>query len=205
MDKPIVTSKVCRRCKQERPAELFGYYANTRDKLRSWCKPCHNERQRERRAANIALYRAREAANRRAQYAANPAKFNAKTKASYEANREQHIEWMREWRRRFPEKQAQSERSWRAANPDKVYAKNKRQQAQRRGAARVGPVDLDALWTGECGLCGEPLDRDARYPDPVSPSLDHIIPIVLGGSHEQSNLQWTHLLCNKKKGARPPA
>ena len=62
----------------------------------------------------------------------------------------------------------------------------------------------DSLWTGACGICSRPMDRDLRHPDPFSKSIDHIIPLALGGTHEAANLQWAHLICNIRKGARMP-
>lgn len=53
-----------------------------------------------------------------------------------------------------------------------------------------------------CALCGLPLDKSLRYPDPMSISIDHIIPIALGGRSTLDNLQATHLVCNKQKGTR---
>lgn len=38
----------------------------------------------------------------------------------------------------------------------------------------------------------------------MSKSLDHIVPLAKGGTHEQSNLQWTHLVENLQKGASVP-
>lgn len=69
-------------------------------------------------------------------------------------------------------------------------------------AAAIGPIDFDALWTGVCGICGLPMDREVRWPDPMSKSIDHIIPLSKGGSHTQENLAWAHLGCNVRKGVR---
>lgn len=55
-------------------------------------------------------------------------------------------------------------------------------------------------WT--CGLCGDPIDRNVRWPDPTSPSIDHIVPIAKGGEHSLKNVQAAHLGCNCRKGAR---
>lgn len=52
-----------------------------------------------------------------------------------------------------------------------------------------------------CGICGKKVNRDRIYPDPKSPSLDHIIPIANGGSHTYQNVQLAHLRCNIMKGA----
>ena len=51
-----------------------------------------------------------------------------------------------------------------------------------------------------CQLCGEPVDRNLQWPDPQSPSLDHILPIVKGGLHKYANTQCAHLQCNLRKG-----
>lgn len=53
-----------------------------------------------------------------------------------------------------------------------------------------------------CGLCGEPVDPNANKKDPMRASLDHIIPVSLGGSHTWGNVQLAHLRCNSSKGNR---
>lgn len=101
------------------------------------------------------------------------------------------------------ERQALAKTRWQLTNPEK-RAEIKARRRAREVAATVGPVDLEALWTGACGICGAFLDRQVPYPDPMSQSLDHIIPLALGGGHVQDNLQWAHLRCNVSKGARSP-
>lgn len=51
-----------------------------------------------------------------------------------------------------------------------------------------------------CQICLAPVDRIVPWPDPASPSLDHIVPIALGGKHERANAQTSHLACNVRKG-----
>ena len=51
-----------------------------------------------------------------------------------------------------------------------------------------------------CGICGLPVDKSLKYPDPMSPSIDHIIPIDRGGHPSDiSNLQLAHWKCNRMK------
>lgn len=107
-------------------------------------------------------------------------------RAYYERNREQSIATVREWQR---------------MNPTKVAEARIRRRA-REAAASAGPLDLDALWTGFCSICSEPMDRSLKRPDPLSPSVDHVIPIAKGGAHGQENLAWAHLVCNMRKGDR---
>jgi len=56
---------------------------------------------------------------------------------------------------------------------------------------------------GICQLCQKPIDLTIAYPNPMSYSIDHKIPRSQGGSHNQSNLQATHLICNTKRGNKP--
>lgn len=53
-----------------------------------------------------------------------------------------------------------------------------------------------------CALCGRPIDKTLKAPDPFSVSIDHIIPVAKGGKSTMDNLQATHLICNKQKGAK---
>lgn len=53
-----------------------------------------------------------------------------------------------------------------------------------------------------CGICSEPVDRELKFPDPMSVSLDHVIPLANGGEHSRANTQCAHLSCNVRKGAR---
>lgn len=55
-------------------------------------------------------------------------------------------------------------------------------------------------WT--CRLCGLSVQADLKWPDPGSPSLDHIVPLSRGGGHTYANVQLAHLRCNLVKGNR---
>lgn len=51
-----------------------------------------------------------------------------------------------------------------------------------------------------CGICGRPVDKSLRYPHPLAPTVDHIIPIVRGGHPSDiENLQLAHWVCNRQK------
>lgn len=52
-----------------------------------------------------------------------------------------------------------------------------------------------------CGICGKPVDISIKDPhDPLSPVVDHIIPIAKGGHpYAMENLQLAHRWCNRQK------
>ena len=51
-----------------------------------------------------------------------------------------------------------------------------------------------------CGICGKPVDFSLKYPHPLSPTIDHIIPLAKGGHPSDiDNLQLAHRCCNRQK------
>lgn len=54
-----------------------------------------------------------------------------------------------------------------------------------------------------CAICGQPVDFKIKFPDPMSATVDHIIPISRGGHPSDiSNLQLAHFTCNRMKSDR---
>lgn len=68
-------------------------------------------------------------------------------------------------------------------------------------ADNIRPLDVYERDGWVCGLCALPVDQGAAWPAPLSPSLDHILPLSKGGHHVLSNVQLAHLSCNVRKGA----
>ena len=51
-----------------------------------------------------------------------------------------------------------------------------------------------------CGICGKPVDFSLRYPNPLAPCIDHIVPVAKGGHPSDiENLQLAHWTCNRQK------
>lgn len=77
----------------------------------------------------------------------------------------------------------------------------------RVASRRRGPISAEPYADREiferdgwkCYLCGEPVNRDARRTDPDGATIDHIIPISLGGQDARSNVATTHSRCNRAK------
>ena len=91
---------------------------------------------------------------------------------------------------------------WKAANPDRLRELSKIGVNRRR--ARVAgnggsftAADIEALFNHQAGRCAACGSEDRL-------EIDHILPIVLGGSSDPSNLQLLCLPCNRSKGRKHP-
>lgn len=51
----------------------------------------------------------------------------------------------------------------------------------------------------KCHLCKGKINMLLRFPHPKSPSIDHLIPISMGGGHTKVNVKAAHLFCNMSK------
>ena|SRR5690606_799734 len=95
-------------------------------------------------------------------------------------------------------------RQFREEHPDRMSDYAKKRRALLTSVA-VDDVNSHVVYERDnwvCGVCGKPVDRLLKWPDPMSASLDHIIPISKGGEHSYANTQLAHLVCNQRKGAR---
>ena len=104
-------------------------------------------------------------------------------------------------RRRAYNAKARARARWTQARKDAW----RRRYAAKRGASGTEQIDYREIYARDgwrCQLCRRSIDRRNVYPHPLSPSIDHIIPLTFGGSHLATNLQAAHLRCNIVKGTR---
>lgn len=81
--------------------------------------------------------------------------------------------------------------------------KQRRRARQRK--AFVAPVYRARIFSRDnytCQLCLLPLDMQAQSPDNHAPTIDHVIPLARGGTHQPGNVQAAHFICNAIKGDR---
>jgi 5-methylcytosine-specific restriction endonuclease McrA len=101
-------------------------------------------------------------------------------------------------KKRYCSKKCSSLINWRTQ-------KHKR-RAWKRDGQRGESIGLPELLKRDkyiCGLCHRKIKESLRYPHPQSPSLDHIVPLSKGGSHEWKNVQSSHHACNQAKRSKP--
>lgn len=96
-----------------------------------------------------------------------------------------------------------------ASRPELLEAKKrwkKLGKARRRAkgkaviSAPVSLADVISKYGKRCHICGKVVDVSTTN-EPHSATMDHIVPLSLGGWHDLSNLRPAHHLCNSLKGS----
>lgn len=77
-------------------------------------------------------------------------------------------------------------------------SKYRRRRSRAQSAIRRHRDEVITRHGYVCGICGGDID-------PADMSIDHIMPITLGGTDDPDNMQPAHLRCNSRKGNRVDA
>lgn len=92
-------------------------------------------------------------------------------------------------------------------NRERDNQRSAHKQRLRRQAVSAGErftrFDLYEIYGSACYLCGEEVSFRRDLPLAQSVSIDHVVPIVLGGEHTIANCRLVHFVCNSRKGAKP--
>ena len=151
----------------------------------------------------------------RAYYAANKEQFSAKAAAYRAANLEKVRAREAIYRAKNPEKILAAQAAFGAANPEKVrawkaayqkanpekyrvYTRNRRARKLASGGQLSPNIEakLLKLQKGKCACCRQKLGDDYH--------LDHIMPLALGGTNSDDNVQLLRARCNMQKQAKHP-
>jgi hypothetical protein len=88
---------------------------------------------------------------------------------------------------------------YREENPNVIRSNNQRRRARKRDSLieNFNCLEIYERDNWMCGLCGKRVNKKLKYPNPLSASLDHIIPLAKGGKHSRANVHLAHLRCNE--------
>jgi 5-methylcytosine-specific restriction endonuclease McrA len=99
----------------------------------------------------------------------------------------------------------ETRKAWREANPE-LHRARRRLEAQRRRAL-AGGYRVEYVSPSVIGLLIQAQGERCVYCRIFQPAqwhVDHIMPLALGGAHEETNFQMLCADCNVAKGARHP-
>ena len=188
-------NKKCTKCGEVKPLSEFHKNKRNKDGAYSYCKLCSNEAVRKWQAEHPEY--ARE--YWRKWYAENREKVREKYRKWYAENLEQQRERERKRRAEHPEQVRENYRKWNINNPEKVLENNRTYRARKKGNG--GKITAkEWLWLKEfydftCLAC------ERKEPE-IELTLDHVIPLKLGGKNSIDNAQPLCRSCNCIKHAK---
>lgn len=180
--------KKCSKCGETKASEEFSKASFRPDNLQNRCKVCSNTYAAAWRALNKNYWN-----------------------AWLENNREKKLGYHSSYRSRNKAKRREAAKKWYAANADKIlawqknnpelcriYQQNKRARRLNGGKLSLGLAKkLFALQRGKCACgCKQPLGDNYH--------LDHVMPLALGGTNTDDNIQLLRAACNHQKHAKHP-
>lgn len=80
---------------------------------------------------------------------------------------------------------------------------HKTRRATRKRGAYVADVSRRKVYEADgyrCHICNRKTDPTKPVPHPKAPTIDHVIPLALGGTHEPVNCRTACFRCNSTKG-----
>ena len=175
--------KVCFKCGVSK--ELSDFYTHPRmdDGHLGKCKECTKKDAKEYYDSNIEDIRVRQKKQR---------------------NQSRNIKIRKLYRKSHREQRRTSDNKYYMRNKDKFVVHRRKRRALKKG---VRHEDYNDNYIFErdgwiCGICGRKINKRLKYPNRLSVSIDHIVPLSLGGDDRPINVQAAHLRCNLGKNAR---
>lgn len=185
-------------------AQTSAYAAANKERIaemgKAW-REKNAERLREQRAAYYQANRERIQAQHREYRERHRDEYLARNKTYYAENREAFSVKCAAYRAKHIEQAKEYSAEWRKNNQERLRVL--RHDYESRKKANGGSLSKDIVSVlmsrqrGKCPICKVDLKTTGDH-------LDHIIPLKLGGLHEDRNMQLTCPRCNCRKQAKHP-
>lgn len=209
-----IETQKCMRCGRELPAteEYFKYTNKKKVRFKSWCKECEKEYQKAYREQ----HREKHKEYMKNYYKENKEELYEKEKIRRENNREEYLNYHRNYYKENKEKLDLDAKKYREEHKEEinVYHKNYRKEHEKEKrtyffnrAAKDRYINEECefhhitteeflsiyeFFDNKCAYSGEELAKGNR-------SIDHIIPLDMGGTNELWNLVPCHIRYNASK------
>lgn len=215
--------KRCQRCGFEKPESEFGKNKSKKDGLTSYCKECitsyYAEWNKENSESRKETYKKYRENNKEKTYqatkkwrASNKEKVNLMKRVWAFFNREKIKMWHKEWYENNrdailatqrekawykTEKGKETTKKWREQNKERIMVSNRnRKSALKNASGKVTVLEWEEIkdkYGNKCLRCGR---------SEVKLTMDHVIPIAVGGSNTADNIQPLCGSCNSKKNTK---
>lgn len=192
----VSETKVCTLCGQEKPFHEFHKFKHGKFGLKATCKECNSAEAKRWRLEN----KDKANATKRTYRAKNKDKMSDYFRARYLTHKDEVKAANKRWRDENPEKVKVMVKAAQINNREAnklVQHKRRARKMQSGGNLSVGLAKkLFEYQKGLCPCCGLPLGDDYH--------MDHIVPLALGGTNTDDNIQLLRAKCNLQKNAKHP-
>jgi len=177
-----------------------------REYMRAW-RRANAEKVRIAAKIRLKAWRKENPEKRNAWAKANPEKIKAYQKEydhnRYLANPSKRKASLLAWTEKNRDRLREAKRIWNIENADKVRGYSSKRRARKRNTSTIQNVLVNEVYKRDgwrCQICKKRVNQKLSYPNPLSSSIDHIVPLSKGGAHSYGNVQLTHLKCNVAVG-----
>lgn len=183
----MTTIRQCARCKQTQDASLFSFRNKKKQLRTSYCKACEKLYRDQFLATNYE----RELIRKRQYHSDNREKLLAGKREKYNADKKTYLARSKKYRDENKELVAQKQKQYFQENPEVLRhaARLRKVRKKTNGIFLVTLKDEQRLRSKPCFYCGS-------YD---SIQLDHVVPLVRGGTHSIGNLLPACRRCNTQK------
>jgi 5-methylcytosine-specific restriction endonuclease McrA len=203
--KKIVTHKKCGKCNKTKAASGFYNASNHKDGISSSCKSCTDEynkiwvsKNRSKAKGYIAkwfeLHKEQEKERLRKYKLENKEKVRESARKYTSENSEKINKYGREYYKKNRDAKLEKCRIYRSNNPDKnlEYSRNRRARKMKNCGSITSKEweDLRNKYGNRCLCCGR---------SGIELTLDHVLPLSMGGEHSINNAQPLCRSCNSSK------
>lgn len=178
-----LSTQRCRKCQEVKPLNDFACRKAASNGRQNTCRLCFNK-----------VY-----------YVPKKDEFVARNKAYREAHPEEVTLYAAQYHIANREEILAYHAKHKHDNPHFGRQAQHKRRVRKYSNGEVENIELNVLFArdkGVCGICEEPVDKEAT--GRFKATIDHIIPISRGGSHTWANVQLAHLTCNCQKFDKLP-
>ena len=208
----LILTKICSKCKAEKPLDEFYRKSNSTDDYISQCKDCiiikqkqyYKNHTKERllfQSKYWAVHIEEKATYQKQYYLAHREEGLIYRKKYYQDHKKESAQYRKDHKKEIAERDKQYRYTAAGRNAHNKKSHKRRALIASASIEDVNPIEIFERDDFRCQLCGIKTSLDyGRYHSKRS-ELDHVIPLSKGGEHSPQNTQCLCRHCNAIKSS----
>lgn len=190
--------KHCSKCDTWKDTSEFSKNRRAKDGLFSWCKKCATKNAMKWQKENSKQVSEYQQAYRKTHPRKDKSKQYPASQKKWRLNNPDKVkEKIKNWFAKHPGKKRELREKYEALHPEDRQARRRGYRARKRNAqGKITPQEWQAIlgkYGNKCLKCGK---------TNIQLTMDHVLPLALGGTHTADNVQPLCMSCNASKNAK---